>query len=71
MTLLLMGRDYAGAVGQFKGAKDRWPHWVPIRIGLSVALVGAGKKAEAQQALREALEIEPESEAVKAGLTRF
>jgi tetratricopeptide (TPR) repeat protein len=69
--LLLLGKDFAGAAEQFKAAKERWPHWAPLRAGLSAALVSAGKKDEAVQELREALKIEPESKDIKAGLEQL
>ena len=63
-----MGHDYSGAVTQFAAAKERMPHWVPLRIGLSVALKGAGKKREAFEELKQALVLAPESDAMKAGI---
>jgi Flp pilus assembly protein TadD len=67
--LLLLKNDNAEAITQFRAARRLMPHWVPIRVGLAVALDRAGKPNEALSELAEAQALEPESEPVKAALS--
>jgi len=67
--LLLMARDYSGAIQQLEAAQARLPHWISIRLGLSAALLGAGRADDALRILRELEAIHPESEEVKAGIS--
>ena len=67
--LLLMARDYTGAIQQLEAAQARLPHWTSIRMGLSAALLGAGRANDALRILRELEAIHPESEEVKAGIS--
>jgi len=66
--LLFMTRDYSGAIQQFEAAQARLPHWTSIRLGLSAALLNAGRTKEALRILRELESLHPESEEVKAGI---
>jgi len=66
--LLFMARDYAGAIRQFEAAQARLPHWISIRLGLSAALLSAGRTDDALRILRELAVLHPESEEVKAGI---
>jgi tetratricopeptide (TPR) repeat protein len=67
--LQLMARDYSGAIQQLEAARARLPHWTSIRMGLSAALLGAGRANDALRMLRELEAIYPESEEVKAGIS--
>jgi tetratricopeptide (TPR) repeat protein len=66
--LLLLKGNCTEAIAQFQAAKRLLPDWVPIRLGLGVALHGAQKDTEAMKELTEAQALEPESEAVKAAI---
>ena len=66
--LRFMARDYAGAIQQFEAAQARLPHWISIRLGLSAALLSAGRPDDALRILRELEALHPESEEVKAGI---
>ncbi len=61
-------RDYSGAIPQFEAAQALLPHWTSIRMGLSAALLGAGRTSDALRMLRELEVLHPESEEVKAGI---
>ena len=67
--LLFMAHDYAGAIRQFEAAQARLPHWISIRLGLSAALLSAGRADDALRILRELAALHPESEEVKAGIS--
>jgi tetratricopeptide (TPR) repeat protein len=66
--LRFMARDYSGAIQQFESAQARLPHWISIRLGLSAALLSAGRADDALRILRELEALHPESEEVKAGI---
>jgi tetratricopeptide (TPR) repeat protein len=66
--LLVLFRDYTGAVAQFQAARRLLPHSLPIRLGLSSALNAAGRHEEALRELQEAQALDPQSEAVKTGI---
>ena len=66
--LLLLKGNCTEAIAQFQAAKRLLPDWVPIRLGLGVALHGAQKDTEAMKELTEAQALEPESETVKAAI---
>jgi tetratricopeptide (TPR) repeat protein len=66
--LLLLKRDFPGAIEQFTAAKGLLPHYVAIRMGLSSALNSAGKRADALRELEEARALKPDSGAVQAAI---
>ena len=66
--LLFIARNYAGAIQQFEAAQSRLPHCTSIRLGLSAALLRAGRPNDALRILRELEALHPESEEVKAGI---
>jgi len=66
--LLLLKKDFAGAIEQFSAAKRLLPHYVPIRTALTSALSGAGRRGDALRELEEARALEPDSKAVQAGI---
>ncbi len=51
--LRFLAHDYAGAIQQFEAAQARMPHWISIRLGLSAALLSAGRAADALRTLHE------------------
>jgi Flp pilus assembly protein TadD len=63
-----LARDYAGAIQQFEAAQARLPHWISIRLGLSAALLSAGRADDALRILRQLEALHPESEEVNAGI---
>ncbi len=67
--LRFAARDYSGAIQQLEAAQTRLPHWTSIRLGLSAALLGAGRTDEALRILRELEALHPESEEVKAAIS--
>jgi len=66
--LRYMAHDYSGAIQQFEAAQALMPHWMSIRLGLSAALLGAGRADDALRILHELAALHPESEEVKAGI---
>ncbi len=66
--LRLMLHDYPGAIQQFELARRGLPHWVQIHLGLSAALVGAGRTEEALRLLRQLQAADPQSQDIQASI---
>ena len=58
--LLLRAGDYAGAVVQAEWLVQRQPGRASAYVRLGLALVGAGRRAEAEAAFRRALQVDPQ-----------